>query len=907
MFMRKLKRRKAAKPNVPDTDKKVVKKVLVIGAGVAGIQAAKALLQEGFKVLVIEREGDVGGVWVRNYVGFGLQVPWDLYQFPDFPYPDHLRPTQEYPTGSDVLSYVQAYARHFGLYSVIRFHSQVLQLRPLPNNAGWGALYVNIQSQQFFYVTIDYVIICSGIYSLPFLPTYEGSDVFLGQQIHAKDFTDLSIAIKKRVIVVGAGKTALDCVANVASNKIASSVTLLYRQAHWPLPRRIFGTSIRRLLFNRFTAALLPPYYTTSRWGMAKSRVTAPIKRLWWRTMEGLVIRKFGMAPEARPQVNLPQDLFYGGQIIDDRFDAAVSKGYVHSIRGEIHRFTRNGIILQDGSFLPADLVLYCTGYAKSYDILDGATRARLRLAKDGLYLYRNVIPPAIPNMAFIGSEVSTFNNILTHSLQALWLTRILQGKLKLPSVAMMEEDIRQQQAWRRQVMPPQRHRGSVVMLYQQAYHDQLLKDLKIKSKRKRVLVPFSECFGTYTANDYRGLYDDEGAEDVVYDNETANAAKAAADGDTMDAYAQGRNGLANYSNNLSMPSSGPNQGASGRTSEEQVEIQNGELDGVKEDTPRSSSSRGKGFSFFLRGRKTKGEEKEEITDGGGKGGKGGLVVKNRGKKKMSIAKSIWGIGLSKPQRLEPQAVAAAAVAAAAATRASTIASANAAAAAMNSLALDRGMVSNMMAGNMMNTSANMVQSERGGMGGGAGVVGGTSMDLMFNNNNNNNGIGNPMMMVNNGQVPMLSMMQNQTSSVPNNGIAMNINNNNNFGGEGEGTMLSNNNSNNIYNGAGMNGIINGNQMMMMMMNNNNINNMPMVRNVLYSQGPSQEPIQGFSPTALNGGGNGNGNGGVIHNHMGNQYTYGPYRAHSGNLENKGGISSNDVQIGKSGRWDYHG
>ena len=50
-----------------------VRKVLVIGAGVAGLLAAKHLRQAGYSVLLLEQADDVGGVWVRNYHGFGLQ------------------------------------------------------------------------------------------------------------------------------------------------------------------------------------------------------------------------------------------------------------------------------------------------------------------------------------------------------------------------------------------------------------------------------------------------------------------------------------------------------------------------------------------------------------------------------------------------------------------------------------------------------------------------------------------------------------------------------------------------------------------------------------------------------------------------------------------------------------------
>ena len=48
--------------------------------------------------------------------------------------------------------------------------------------------------------------------------------------MHAKDFTSMDLAKGKRVLIVGAGKTALDCVAEVTASQAAKSALLLYRQ-----------------------------------------------------------------------------------------------------------------------------------------------------------------------------------------------------------------------------------------------------------------------------------------------------------------------------------------------------------------------------------------------------------------------------------------------------------------------------------------------------------------------------------------------------------------------------------------------------------------------------------------------------------------------------------------------------
>ena len=64
-----------------------VKTVGIIGAGVAGISAAKMLTGEGFECTVFERSAALGGVWADGYSNFGVQAQKELYEFPDWPLP----------------------------------------------------------------------------------------------------------------------------------------------------------------------------------------------------------------------------------------------------------------------------------------------------------------------------------------------------------------------------------------------------------------------------------------------------------------------------------------------------------------------------------------------------------------------------------------------------------------------------------------------------------------------------------------------------------------------------------------------------------------------------------------------------------------------------------------------------
>ena len=116
--------------------------------------------------------------------------------------------------------------------------------------------------------------------------TLQGAGDFVGTQLHAKDFTDYSVTRGRRVLIVGAGKTALDCMSGLVSANTAASVTMLYRKSHWPVPRSLLGVSIRRLMFNRTMANMLPPYYTAGKLERASAVVTKPLRRLFWKGLE---------------------------------------------------------------------------------------------------------------------------------------------------------------------------------------------------------------------------------------------------------------------------------------------------------------------------------------------------------------------------------------------------------------------------------------------------------------------------------------------------------------------------------------------------------------------------------------------------------------------------------------------
>ena len=103
--------------------------------------------------------------------------------------------------------------------------------------------------------------------------------------MHAEGFTHGEQAKGKRVIVVGGGKSAIDCA--VVAGKHAESSTLLFRSAHWPAARYLVNlVPLGWYTYSRFVNFTLPMHYDVTPFHKAMHALGAPLKWVWWRVAE---------------------------------------------------------------------------------------------------------------------------------------------------------------------------------------------------------------------------------------------------------------------------------------------------------------------------------------------------------------------------------------------------------------------------------------------------------------------------------------------------------------------------------------------------------------------------------------------------------------------------------------------
>jgi dimethylaniline monooxygenase (N-oxide forming) len=474
-----------------------IKKIGIIGAGVSGLAAARLLSRAGFACEILEKGDKVGGVWSAGYHTFGLQTPKSLYEIPDYPMPDSY---PRVPSGEELQAYFENYARDFGIFDKIRFHTCVDRLEQRADGK-WDVEFTDLRSGQKGEKTFDFIVVAAGLYFDPYIPDYPGREDFQGEVLHTVDYRSPTAVTGKKVAVVGFGKSSLDVAGEVA--KFAKETTLIYRKPHWPIPMDIFDLlDVRRIYLTRLASAFLPLYQRPEPWEKRLHDSFSWLVSGFWRFTEAVIKLQYPLkASNTLADEPIEIDIFNLDFLPRKEVYQLLRKGVIRNERTTIKAFTPNGLELENGNRIDCDAVIFGTGYRADTAYLP--ERFRQTQEADGVYLYRHIIHPDIGNMAFIG-RAATFSNSLTSHLASVWLVHWLTGRFQLPDKSAMLAEIESMKQWKRSFMPAISCRSTVVKLHMIHYHDELLNDAALNPHRKSNRL--AELLQDYRPSDYREI-----------------------------------------------------------------------------------------------------------------------------------------------------------------------------------------------------------------------------------------------------------------------------------------------------------------------------------------------------------------------------------------------------------------
>lgn len=375
--------------------------VLIIGAGLSGIDAAYRLRDEnpGLRYQILERRDRVGGTWdLFRYPG--IRSDSDIYTL-SFPFEPWRRP-EALADGHHIREYVEQASQTHGITEHILFRQHVRTADWDSNTDTWS---VNVDTDdgpqnyrsRFVYFATGYYD-----YDDPYTPRFPGREDFAGTIAHPQHWPEDLDYAGKRVVVVGSGATAVSLIPALA--RTAGHVTMLQRSPSYitsmpqgqvlaPLLRRFLPAGaahhVIRARYAAQTAAIVHGLHRFPKLGRRLLR--AGVKRSLPKDYPIDVHFKPAYDPWDQRLCMVPDgDLFN-----------AITDGSVEMVTDHIDRFDATGVQLTSGRHLDADVIVTATGLQlKAF----GGIRIRVddaEIKPHDRFVFKSHLLEDVPNLAW--------------------------------------------------------------------------------------------------------------------------------------------------------------------------------------------------------------------------------------------------------------------------------------------------------------------------------------------------------------------------------------------------------------------------------------------------------------------------------------------------------------------------
>ncbi|MCW2661075.1 MAG: dependent oxidoreductase [Mycobacterium sp.] len=345
--------------------------VVVVGAGAAGVSMALSLSDRGVRPLLIDRADEVASSWRGRYDRLKLNTCKQFSHLPGRPYP---KDTPIFPTRDQVVDHLERHARDDGIE--LRLNTEVCQIDR--HRDGW---LVRTTSGD---IACRQVVMATGYEHTPRMPLWPGLDGFKGRVLHSSAYRNPAPYRDKRVLLVGAGSSAMEIVHDVASGgarkawlAVRTSPNIMLRSLPGGLPSDLIATPLFRAPV-RLADALAAFGRRLSIGDLAAFGLPTPAEGVFARGI------RLGRAPA----------------IVDREVIEAIRDGSFEVVP-TIERFDGSDVWLVDGRRLKPDAVICATGYRRGLEPMVGHLGV---LDECGLPVAAGEMPAA-PGLRFIGFQ----------------------------------------------------------------------------------------------------------------------------------------------------------------------------------------------------------------------------------------------------------------------------------------------------------------------------------------------------------------------------------------------------------------------------------------------------------------------------------------------------------------------
>jgi cation diffusion facilitator CzcD-associated flavoprotein CzcO len=321
---------------------KLEDRVIVIGAGPAGIASALAIKDAGLAPLVLDQADRVVSSWRSRYDGLRLNTWRRFSHLPGRPFP---KGTPTFPSRDQVIEHFERHAGEDGIE--LRLGTRVERIE-----RGEGEWLICTGDGD---LRAPQVIVALGHEQTPVTPDWPGRDAFGGVLLHSSQYRNARRFEDQQVLVVGPGSSGFEIAHELADGgadrvwlAVRTPPNILLRQGPGPVPGDLIGTWLWHLPTR------------------AADRIARFARRmdLGDLTEYGLSVPERGVFSDVRTRGKVPA-------IVDAEVIEAIKDGRVKVVAA-VESLDSSGVELADGTRLEPESVICATGYRRELDPLLG-------------------------------------------------------------------------------------------------------------------------------------------------------------------------------------------------------------------------------------------------------------------------------------------------------------------------------------------------------------------------------------------------------------------------------------------------------------------------------------------------------------------------------------------------------
>lgn len=431
--------------------------VAVIGAGMSGLLASWHLARLGIAHTVLERQPEVGGVWVENhYPGARLDTSNFCYSYS---FAQEAGWRHFFSPRSEVQGYFQELAARRGLLAHVQLGTEVRAMRFDESECVWHL--DTVQGGQQRSLRVHAVISAVGQLNKPRLPNIKGRELFSGPAWHTAGWRH-DVPLKDlRVGVIGTGASAFQVIPQIAGE--VRSLTVFQRTPPWvistPAYTQELPAGLHWLLSN------LPGYNAWYRfeqfWVAVEGRRRYSVVDPAWQQhgsvsalnqqLREMLETELDQAYVGRPDLRrlmTPDYPPYSKRMLrdDGAWSQTLQRSNVTVVNDPIARISEHAVVCEGGGVHELDVIIYGTGFHASQFLNSlqvtgrGSVDLHAQWGQDA-QAYQGVCVPNFPNLFMLyGPNTNLITNgslVLFSEIEIEYILRCLASLGPLGARAM--------------------------------------------------------------------------------------------------------------------------------------------------------------------------------------------------------------------------------------------------------------------------------------------------------------------------------------------------------------------------------------------------------------------------------------------------------------------------------------